>query len=402
MIDMCKYTTILYSNTTCNPEVDMAIFKRNEIHNNKSVWLEWRQYHNLYGIKSNGLIDVSIAGTILCFPSEVDFLNKNRDSWKFYLVTEGQGCFSLNSKEKKYFKAGDLLILSPHSNRNICFQIKSGFLKLLNFEVSDSPGIRHLCIRDVRTADVFRIANPSLLEEEYHRAINYLEHQDGNDDIHYLITSCAFTFLYKVQQLCFMENRHDSFSNIYLDINQFPEQNYSISALADQFHMSVRTFQRKFKRDMGCSMQSLVTTCRIGLARKLLQSTTLPISEISIRSGFYNRTQFSQVFKKIAGISPNEFRKSCYSAETHTNTTNLASGLKCKDTGGMNKLTDRQQQILWLLNEKRNISIKELARKLDINPSAVQKHLNNLKKRHFLLREGNPRGGSWKIIAVER
>jgi len=29
----------------------------------------------------------------------------------------------LNSKEKKYFKAGDLLILSPHSNRNICFQI---------------------------------------------------------------------------------------------------------------------------------------------------------------------------------------------------------------------------------------------------------------------------------------
>ena len=199
-----------------------------------------------------------------------------------------------------------------------------------------------------------------------------------------------------------MENRHDSFSNIYLDINQFPEQNYSISALADQFHMSVRTFQRKFKRDMGCSMQSLVTTCRIGLARKLLQSTTLPVSEISIRSGFYNRTQFSQVFKKIAGISPNEFRKSCYSAETHTNTTNLASGLKYKDTGGMNKLTDRQQQILWLLNEKRNISIKELARKLDINPSAVQKHLNNLKKRHLLLREGNPRGGRWKINAVER
>ena len=155
------------------------------------------------------------------------------------------------------------------------FKLNPDFLKLLNFEVADSPGIRHLCIRDVRTADVFRIANPSLLEEEYHKAINYLEHQDGNDDIHYLVTCCAFTFLYKVQQLCFMENRHDSFSNIYLDINQFPEQNYSISALADQFHMSVRTFQRKFKRDMGCSMQSLVTTCRIGLARKLLQTTTL-------------------------------------------------------------------------------------------------------------------------------
>ena len=64
--------------------------------------------------------------------------------------------------------------------------------------------------------------------------------------------------------------------------------------------------------------------------------------------------------------------------------------------GGSIELTDRQREILGIIAEKSKISYRELAKVLEINESAVKKHLDSLKNKGALERIGGTRG-YWKV-----
>jgi ATP-dependent DNA helicase RecG len=65
---------------------------------------------------------------------------------------------------------------------------------------------------------------------------------------------------------------------------------------------------------------------------------------------------------------------------------------------GWSELTKRQIEILQLIRENPKISRKKLSEELSINPSAIQKHIERLKKKIFIERIGPDKGGYWKIL----
>ena len=68
--------------------------------------------------------------------------------------------------------------------------------------------------------------------------------------------------------------------------------------------------------------------------------------------------------------------------------------------GAIKDLTDRQKEVLELIIENNKIGYQEIAKKLEINNSAVQAHINALKNKNIIIREGGTRG-YWKIIAKQ-
>ena len=54
-------------------------------------------------------------------------------------------------------------------------------------------------------------------------------------------------------------------------------------------------------------------------------------------------------------------------------------------------------RLLELIIEKPDIRRKELSEALEINPSAVQKHLEKLKKEGVISREGSDKKGFWEV-----
>ena len=68
--------------------------------------------------------------------------------------------------------------------------------------------------------------------------------------------------------------------------------------------------------------------------------------------------------------------------------------------GGPIELTERQQEIIDLIEKDSKISLRKIAKKLNINSSAVQEHLNALKKKGVLERVGGTRG-YWKVLRNE-
>ncbi len=93
---------------------------------------------------------------------------------------------------------------------------------------------------------------------------------------------------------------------------KFMNKNYqnrlTIENIAKHINMSSSQFSRQFKKQTGKSPYDYLLGIRLTKAKELLKNTSLPISEISYRTGFANESNFIYFFKKQEGISPLKFR----------------------------------------------------------------------------------------------
>ena len=65
---------------------------------------------------------------------------------------------------------------------------------------------------------------------------------------------------------------------------------------------------------------------------------------------------------------------------------------------GGQKITSKQLTVLNIIRANPSISRNELANKLDINVSAIRKHIDALRKKKLLKRVGPDKGGHWEVV----
>ena len=81
----------------------------------------------------------------------------------------------------------------------------------------------------------------------------------------------------------------------------------SLAEVAARLGVQPRTLQRRLTR-IGFTYQELVDQVRYNLARRLLASPDIPISEIAYRLGYCDPAHLSRAFCRWAGISPSAYR----------------------------------------------------------------------------------------------
>lgn len=64
-----------------------------------------------------------------------------------------------------------------------------------------------------------------------------------------------------------------------------------------------------FKHELGKTFNECLTDYRITVAKELLKDPKLKIYEISKDVGYEDAKYFSQIFKKITGITPTDYIK---------------------------------------------------------------------------------------------
>lgn len=79
--------------------------------------------------------------------------------------------------------------------------------------------------------------------------------------------------------------------------------------IANEVGMSYFHFSRAFKQSIGMTLTNYVAERRIERAKKLIQETDFPISEIALRSGFSSQSHFTTCFRRLAGVTPRSFRQ---------------------------------------------------------------------------------------------
>jgi len=83
----------------------------------------------------------------------------------------------------------------------------------------------------------------------------------------------------------------------------------SVNDLADRLGVGSRHLSRLFAKHVGASPLQTAQTLRIGRAKTLLDTTTLPITEIAFQAGFGSVRQFNATFSKLYGRSPSSIRR---------------------------------------------------------------------------------------------
>lgn len=100
-----------------------------------------------------------------------------------------------------------------------------------------------------------------------------------------------------------------SLDNVFQYItNHFTEDIY-LERIAEQTNLSAKYLSRSFKEKTGVNITDYIGLLRISKAKELLVQSAMSVGGVGEAVGFDNRTTFFRTFKKLEGVSPNDYRK---------------------------------------------------------------------------------------------
>jgi YesN/AraC family two-component response regulator len=112
-----------------------------------------------------------------------------------------------------------------------------------------------------------------------------------------------------------VENKkNDKLDQVISNINHLIEKEYtnpsfSIDMLADEVGMSAAYICRIYKQYTGNTINETLFNKRMDRARQLLTESSASINDIAEKVGFNGSSYFYRAFKKVNGVTPNEFRR---------------------------------------------------------------------------------------------
>jgi two-component system response regulator YesN len=97
----------------------------------------------------------------------------------------------------------------------------------------------------------------------------------------------------------------------YINRNLF-NQSLNLADIAENINVHKVYLCRIFKEETGENVTKYILKARIEKSKEIIISTNYKLYEISDKLGFNSPQQFSILFKKVTGITPNQFRDSYF------------------------------------------------------------------------------------------
>lgn len=101
----------------------------------------------------------------------------------------------------------------------------------------------------------------------------------------------------------------DPLQDLYGWIATHLDHPMTVDDLAARVAMSPRTFARRFGGATSESPLRWITTQRLGLARRLLETTDLPVEEVARRCGYGTAAGLRGPFQREVGLAPTTYRR---------------------------------------------------------------------------------------------
>ncbi len=157
--------------------------------------------------------------------------------------------------------------------------IEGGLPSATAYSLSDIYGDE---VNACRTLEDIRLLNGAIFKDFVTRVHNYRQ----NSKISQPIQTCCDYILMNV-----------------------PPSNLSMDELAHMAGYSNYYFSRKFKKEVGVTVNQYILNVKIDYAKNLLRTGNLTITKIGEMLNFCSRSYFTDVFLRNVGVTPLEYRK---------------------------------------------------------------------------------------------
>ena len=87
------------------------------------------------------------------------------------------------------------------------------------------------------------------------------------------------------------------------------DRDVKLQEISEHFYISREYISRKFKQEFNVNISDYIVKFRLKKAKSLLKNSQLKIYEIANIIGYQDDKYFRKVFKKVEGITPNEYRE---------------------------------------------------------------------------------------------
>ncbi|NMO96424.1 helix-turn-helix domain-containing protein [Paenibacillus lemnae] len=102
-------------------------------------------------------------------------------------------------------------------------------------------------------------------------------------------------------------------SDLAAAIKTYVEENFTqdlhLEKISEEMGLSLKYVSRLFKESYNMNITGFISELRVEKAKELLRDTDLPITAVSKQVGIFDRTTFLRTFKRLEGVSPNDYRK---------------------------------------------------------------------------------------------
>lgn len=226
------------------------------------------------------------------------------DSYELYYLAMGSREYFI---EDKLFSvaAGDFVLISPGKLHRTGGEY--GTRTLINFTESF---LTRFYSREMVQALLDCFAHMKLVpEEERRQRCNQLLKnlsQAGDDAEFALLLGMLLKELGGCQAV---ELKNDQVSTIVAYINRNYARITTLDAIADAFFISKYHLCRIFKNAMKVTVIEYLNQIRIKNARQLLEFSDKDIGQVAQLCGFRSTAYFCNLFRKLTGTSPTEFRR---------------------------------------------------------------------------------------------
>lgn len=239
---------------------------------------------------------------------------------EIFFITNGQGTFLLDDKVVKVNK-WDLIIINPnclHTEKSSLSDVPLEYTVLgvdnllLNFPDSYSLIDNDRQIKQYIIKNCFR--EKEIILDYFDRLLLEVESKAFNYELvcksililfitHIIRNTTSSLFIGESQEKLNLECM--KIKN-YIDAHY--SQNITLDFLSDLSYMNKFHLVHTFTKEIGVSPINYVITRRIQEAKNLLATTNYSIRDIASIVGFSNSSYFSQMFRKVSGISPKSYR----------------------------------------------------------------------------------------------
>lgn len=108
------------------------------------------------------------------------------------------------------------------------------------------------------------------------------------------------------------EGQKDHGDELIKEVQTIIEKNYqdklTVDELAAEISLSRRSLERRFKKATANTVVEYSQRVKIEAAKKQLETTRKNVNEVMYDVGYSDSKSFRNLFRKLTGLTPNEYR----------------------------------------------------------------------------------------------
>lgn len=104
-------------------------------------------------------------------------------------------------------------------------------------------------------------------------------------------------------------NKSATVEKVVVFIHKHIDEDITRELIAGHVYLNPVYISRLFKKEMNISLSDFIMQAKMDKAKAMLRESHLKISDIAEKLSYYQLSHFTKMFKKIVGLSPQEYRK---------------------------------------------------------------------------------------------